>query len=273
MVAKPVHAVSLALLVPTAALLVIAACGEDSSSSSGGLDGGGCGLEVCFDGSSSKPDGTTPTPPPGDDGSAPNDAGGDADPWADADTVCSNYTTPATTSPKSVKIRNLRTSPIYLGLSLPSCEYRLGFEFRDQADAAIPASQTGRSCGDYQASCPSPPACAVNVVTKIERDGGTYDIGWPGTIFPQRYMAKSCYADAGCATGPCQQEVAAPNGDVRVVAYTGFYCDGGACFDCNAGVSGNCTVFQANGTQGTTLTVDKAYVAGQPGAVQIDFTE
>lgn len=256
--------ISAVLLAPAGGMLWLSSCGSDSSSTGDG-DGGCVGLQ-CLDGRASV-DGRASQ----DDSSAPgtdaanadgaSDAAADVDPYADADMNCTHYVTSAGGAPATVKIVNQTGGPIYLGQPTPSCEYYVGFTFKDQADASFALTTSGANdCNARQTGCEQP-SCSAPVVTKLA-DGKTFDIGWPGTVFAQKWMPPSCYADAACVDGPCTQEIAAPDGTVSIAAYTGFYCDGGACADCTVNANGNCTVFSATGVNGTVRTGEASYTKG-----------
>lgn len=274
--------VGLALLLSSAALLVVEAC---TSSDDGGtlpsVDGGGCANALCLDATFPGSDAASSDGSAASDSSAQNDAGradaapndggitdagpqGDADPWTDADTNCAHYADQGSQA-VTVRIRNNRTTPIYIGTPTPDCQFHVGFDLFDSADASLTtALQIANRCSDFENNpvCPSS-SCQPTTVTKIAPNGGTYDIGWPGTVFDARFMAKSCYADAGCATGPCMQERAAPPADIRVTSYPSYYCDGGTCFDCTNGALTSCTLFgSVGGTSGAPTTSTKAYDGG-----------
>lgn len=271
--------VSALLLAPSVSLLWLSSCSSDPSSSTTG--DGGCAVQ-CLDGTVADPgrkpqnDGA-PTETGGADGSAPSDASdpsdatdgsdgqdaaSDADPYADADTNCTHYVAPAGGTPASVYIVNQTAAPIYLGRPTPSCDPYVAFTFTDPTDASLPVATTGKNdCSELQsASCP-PESCSVPLVVKLGA-GKTYDVGWPGTVFVKKWMPPSCYADAACVEGPCDQQVAAPTGTLGVTAYSGFYCDGGPCPDCTIGASGNCTVFGATGVSGAVHSGQASYAAG-----------
>jgi hypothetical protein len=194
-----------------------------------------------------------------------SDAGADVDPYADADPNCADYTDAAAPTVTTVDIVNQTDAAVYLGFTQPNCKYYLGFELADQNQVPQrPSRETCEAtCAELQSACACAPQCDPPVVTKLA-PGKTYDVGWPGTVFVDRAMPPKCYFDAGCNTGTCLQEVAAPSGTVSTTAYTGYTCgDAGSCFDCTTGVSGSCIVTGAVAASGTALPVSTSYTSGQ----------
>lgn len=263
----------LLVIVPSIALLAAQACtSADNPEPASGVDAGG---DATVPGTDASPHDGALADAANDDSqasndAAPSDAGAndaalnvDADPWADADTNCADYGNETGTA-VTVRIRNDRATPIYIGTTTPDCQYHVGFDLVDSADASLTAAlQVNNRCTDFQSNpeCPTT-SCQPVIVTKIAPDGGTHDIGWPGTVFDARYMAKSCYADAGCATGPCMIERRSPPATVRVTTFPSFYCDGGNCFDCTNGAT-SCNVFGAvGGTSGAATTTSVPYDGG-----------
>jgi hypothetical protein len=181
------------------------------------------------------------------------DASADVDPYADADPNCADYTDAAA------------NAAVYLGYTQPTCKFYLGFDLVDQNNVKQKPNRESyeSTCKELQSDCQPAPTCEPPVVTKLA-PGKTFDIGWPGTVFDSRLMPPKCYYDAGCNTGSCLQEVAAPSGTISTTAYTSFACpDSGTCFDCTTGFGGSCIVTGAIGAAGTALPTSAAYTSGQ----------
>jgi hypothetical protein len=171
-----------------------------------------------------------------------------------------------------VVIANNTSANIYLGSPSGTCEF--GFSvFQGQTELQPSRETCALTCGELQTDgCDCVSQC-VSIVTLVA-PGGTYDIGWPGTVFTAHDMPASCLADATCSGNGCLMEEAAPEGAlaIKVAAYPDKQCaQGQQCSDCTpGGLKKNCTVFGASATAGTPLSGSATWTGES--TVQISFT-
>lgn len=206
----------------------------------------------------------------GEGAASPGGTGGDG-PLEPA--ACGDFTPPQpATKPMKVVIANNTSANIYLGSPSGTCQF--GFSvFQGQTELQPARDQCAMTCGELQTDgCECVSQC-VSIVTLVA-PGGTYDIGWPGTLFTAHDMPASCLADASCSGKGCLVEEAVPDGalSIKVAAYPDKQCaQGQQCFDCTpGGLKKNCTVFNASATAGTPLSGSATWTGES--TVQIDFT-
>jgi hypothetical protein len=179
---------------------------------------------------------------------------------------------PLPINPVTIRIKNAKNVPIYLGGDTGSCGPTEMYGIADPSGPlALHAGGCGYTCEALQQHddvCPD--SCFLPPTIYIA-PGGTYEETWSGTSFPTAQMPSECYFNPEYAYDSCYQRTAVPTGAyvATAVASDQLTClDVGIC-SCEPDAKGSCQIPYGGSPSGQMLEGKVSFTMPATGVVEI----
>jgi hypothetical protein len=166
-----------------------------------------------------------------------------------------------------VHIKNDKSSTIYVGQEMPSCDAQPLFQVKDGSGALLPSLSGCRSsCSAVMTSGPvtCPTVCAVPSTVTLA-PGQTIDIPWNGMFGAPQTLPQECLRDATQGSASCVRAQQVKAGIYTFTAQAGsqLSCSQPGSCTCTPSSSGGCTTPAS--TISGTITTTEFTIALEPG--------